>query len=1297
MRRLTISTLTLGLAVWGQSLLRTASGDGVAATRDGLIILAVAAAIFALNARPAPPPDPARIDRPVLMPWPLAAWLWIGAGFTLSAASAALFALQLRQGAASLTLPSLLWAVGVLLFAVGLAWRGRPAGYGPPKARWSRDAAGRFVRLGLGGESATHSRSVGTPWVWLGLILLAGAGLRFWQLTSAPPGCAPVECAVGLRILDWSQGRANLAAGINSVGLGLTVLGSLLFKLFEPGTATLRWLTALLGLLTLPTIFLIGQRILYRASGPGTGDRSAGSGGGLLAMLILAVSPLHLWFSRSTTPLALAAPLLALHLWALLRAGQDEDRRWIALVGLTWGLLFIEAAPFRLFALLWLILLLILWRIAAVKDASAPRPAHGGLVLVGAILTGSLPGLAIGLATGTLLAPPPPIFNFGQQLANFTGALLRPGGLAETTGLWEATFLDPLTGAAGALGLGLLLARLVRGRMEGGVAGIVLILSGGILIASTIATPPAAFMLMLMPGVWALAAAGLGEIWGQFAQTWRPLIRPSRALAAVTAVALVMGLAGGLGFLTDLGDVSDTAAEQSVVEAALGRYVADTLADNPGVRILVPADQLLQPATQLALAGAEVDTTRLIPLDPARHVPFAGEVSGDLIYIISNRNPALLTILQQVYPAGLVEVQHADPGLDPGVASSGAALFVAYRVPVSAVEGAQGLRGSYFAGRDFGTPAQVREIRYDGPLRFDWAQGAPLPPPFSVVWEGSLLITTFGPHTFRVDAGPADSGTDPAADSPIFSLELDGVLLLDTSLGVTEKRVDLAEGLYRVQMSYRSGGEGVPPANLAVTWERPNGTADTLPRQALYSVVLPDRGLLGTYFATPDWSGPVQAWRKDQVIGPDLESEEAYSVVWVGKLAAPVPGSYLLSVVADGTSTVMVDGQPVVESQNGPETGFQQGSVSLAAGWHNLEIRYAPGASRPGERQFQLSWQPPDGLFDQLSSEFLRPFSPATPTDALDLPVLPMLADAEARPQLQPQSSLGQLTGPGGQVPADLPGLALAPLWQAGGQCGPGAEQFNPPRGVAVDPLAGRVYVADGGNRQIKILDMADGSRTGALTSDLFEEPFDLALSPGGDLWILDAVAQQTFQAERTSGQPQLQTAAATFYRPRGLGLDRSGLRYIADTGGSRVVVLGPGGDVLGQFGGPDTPLGQGQPVDVLLSEGGALWVVTAEDGTLWRADREVRVATFTPAGSVDGPHLAGLPNSSFFVTEPEQRRVVYFSAQGLPLGQIQNTEILNKPVGIDARIYNGQIFVAVTDVIGCKVILFSGPADELP
>ncbi|MEI2419810.1 hypothetical protein V6O07_06025, partial [Arthrospira platensis SPKY2] len=147
---------------------------------------------------------------------------------------------------------------------------------------------------------------------------------------------------------------------------------------------------------------------------------------------------------------------------------------------------------------------------------------------------------------------------------------------------------------------------------------------------------------------------------------------------------------------------------------------------------------------------------------------------------------------------------------------------------------------------------------------------------------------------------------------------------------------------------------------------------------------------------------------------------------------------------------------------------------------------------------------------------------------------------------------------------------------------------------------------------------------------DFFEELFDLGRNILGDLFLLDAVAQQIYQVDLNGDRADALALGTSFYRPRGMGVDVGGSLLVADTGGARVVMLSPGGQVMAQFGGPDTLLGQGQPVDAAALPNGALWAVTAEDGRLWRLDQGVGWGVVPRTNTFDAPHLAGLTNSAF-------------------------------------------------------------------
>ncbi len=224
--------------------------------------------------------------------------------------------------------------------------------------------------------------------------------------------------------------------------------------------------------------------------------------------------------------------------------------------------------------------------------------------------------------------------------------------------------------------------------------------------------------------------------------------------------------------------------------------------------------------------------------------------------------------------------------------------------------------------------------------------------------------------------------------------------------------------------------------------------------------------------------------------------------------------------------------------------------------------------------------------------------------------------------------------------PADLPPLLLEEVWRVDGGCGAGAGQLNAPHGVALDASAGRVYVADTGNRRILAYDLVSGAPAGVYGEGAFEEAADLAAGPAGELIALDAVAQQLVRIDTATGELAPLTLDTSFYRPRGLAVDEAGRILVADTGGGRVVLLDSTGQTLVQFGGVDTALGRGQPVDALVA-GGSLWAVTAEDGRLWRLD-DLAGITAIPLNTVDGPHLIGLSDARSYLTDPAAGAVRY-------------------------------------------------------
>jgi len=90
-----------------------------------------------------------------------------------------------------------------------------------------------------------------------------------------------------------------------------------LLSLVCPELMAGRLLSMVAATLTLPILYLLGARL-------------AGPRAGTLAALVLALSPLHIWYAREARPYALVALLIALCYLALVAVLQGSGRLWIA-------------------------------------------------------------------------------------------------------------------------------------------------------------------------------------------------------------------------------------------------------------------------------------------------------------------------------------------------------------------------------------------------------------------------------------------------------------------------------------------------------------------------------------------------------------------------------------------------------------------------------------------------------------------------------------------------------------------------------------------------------------------------------------------------------------------------------------------------------------------------------------------------------------------------------------------------------------------------------------------------------
>jgi hypothetical protein len=342
------------------------------------------------------------------------------------------------------------------------------------------------------------------------------------------------------------------------------------------------------------------------------------------------------------------------------------------------------------------------------------------------------------------------------------------------------------------------------------------------------------------------------------------------------------------------------------------------------------------------------------------------------------------------------------------------------------------------------------------------------------------------------------------------------VLVLDTELGLSQFSLPLAQGIYRLALTYRSGSQ---PADVTILWQPPAAPVPApLPATVLHTPALDDVGLLGDYREGADPNGMTLTQRKDRVLGFDFGLAQPYNVHWQGNLGVARAGEYLLATLADGPNEVVVDGQLVIDGRTDAtadaeaDEAYNEGLIYLAPGWHTISVRYTPQSDAP---EFRLLWQPPGASPSELTSRYLLPTTGAVSLADQTPPPPPPLLDPALGNDDFALTRIASAWQPDVRIPpSGLEPLPLETLWTAGAGCGAGENQLNAPHGLAFDPASGQLYVADTGNRRVQVLDL-DGGFVRQLAAAEFQEPVDVAFAPDGAALVLDAVAAPIYRIRR--------------------------------------------------------------------------------------------------------------------------------------------------------------------------------------
>lgn len=1202
-------------------------------------------------------------------------WVTIGlasGALILSLISLRLFALETQNGIAWS-----LYVASLLLFIAGL---------------WLADPPSSPLTI----LSSFH---LSLPHLFLLAILLLALFFRTFHFFSLPFGTWFDEAEAGIqarRILQDPAFRPVFWEPIN-LPTHLLYLFALSFRLFGVSTPALRVISVLFGMGAVLFAYLFGREW-------------KGQRWGLLLAFLVATMRWHVNFSRIAMT-GIDTPFFEFAtLYFAMRALRTRRLGPIVWVGLFLGLGLCFYGAFRLFVVA-LILFVGGWWLVA-RGWGLPVPATprgpGGAKAQPTYHSPALSPQPLATSLGLLLVAVwlavMPIAQFAWRhgdvfwrrtrtvsvlenrdepnlalalLKNTQKHLLMFNYKGDNNGrhnLPGAPMLDRLSAILFAMGLGLAIAKLVSRRIGDSASPqsahlanpqiadalnlffLLLLpvgLAGGI-FSLDFEAPQSLRSIAALPAVVYFIALSLDTLWLELKWVAR-VVRPRLSLVPVVLGLAVIAAGNGDTYFGK--QAHDFAVWQafSTAETLVGKRIAEMgpdpiyylspfFVDHPSIRFHAPVEDSAR------------SLRKVMPLPdplPAREPP-----DRPVVYFIHPDEAWVFDLARQMYLSGWFEALPADSEFPP-------AVFMV-RLEPGDVASVQGLDVRYWAGDDWeGAGAPVATDR-SPVLDVTWPADAPLDLPFVAEWNGVLYAPKYGHYMLTVDAPDR------------VALTLDG----ETTEG--ERTLSLTPTLAQGNHSLRLRAEG-GVGRVRLSWQFPGGGLQTstgdagvVPQWALYSFPVSGHGLLGKYYANPDWQGEPALERVDPVLNVYFHLTplpRPYSVEWTGALDVPYGGVYALGLRSVDEARLYLDGQLMVEATTPDE--YAESFVTLETGLHDLRITYQ---DQTGRSRTHLYWTRPGGEKEIIPAQYLWPSRAAKSAQS-------------AAPASVPS------TGPPSPAEASLQAMDL--IWQATwGGPGDAEGQFWEPRDVAV--IGDMVFVADTGNRRVQAFGL-DGSFRKAISGgeESFEEPLALGVDSQNRLLVLDSLPGWIYRF--APGDLQADTAGRSLdrfagpssqtFHPRGMTVLPDDTIIVADTGGARLVFFGPAGNMAGRLGTLGSAPGQlSEPTDVAVDAAGTYYVTEAPNRRVQHLDRwgnSLREWPIPPSVAYDGPHMAWAPDGSLLMTAPAEGAVLRYAPDGRLLNRWTQagSAPLRQPVGIYVDAATSTLYV--TDTATQQVYVF--------
>lgn len=883
---LLLALVAVVLAIVAQSyLIRGRIGPATAANpylRDGLLVYAVAAALFVIATRsvlaaiPGPPPSPVKAGG--------RRWR---AGVVLLAAAplTGVVALVLFERPTRAWVPWCLYAASLLCFILAVYLLDRPV----PTSRPS-------IRPSL---------------VLLLAILLLAAFMRLYNFNSIPFGTWFDEADGGLhalRVLQDHNYRPVFVDAMNRPAF-LVYLFALALRLFGVNTLALRAVPVAFGLGGVLAAYLSGREF--------EGERF-----GLLLAFFVAVSRWHVNFSRIAMTGIDTPFFVLLTLYFLLRGSRTGRARDFAWGGLVLGLSQWFYTTNNFLAVV--VALFVIVQAVAVRGYLRRNWANL-LLLVLAVLLVVAPLIRYAMHhSESFWARPRRLSIFRDPTVTDPHAALVEstkrhvlmfnfqGDRNGRHNLPGAPMLDPISAALFVLGLAYSLWRWRTPRY--------LLL-------------PVWWVAMLCPAIFALffespqSLRGIGTLPVVYVMACLPLhafanefhrLFPRRTRLLPVVGCLLLAVVGWQNFdfyfheqARNFAVWNAFSTPETLMAREIQRWQGDydlrfspVLTGHPTIRFLAP------------------ELREMVPFDPATVLPLRSPSEGKegVVLFVDPDSRIVRERLMRYYPDAVVEEFNAP--------ESGFTVLYTYRLSREAIASVQGLEGQYFplVGESRRLTSSI-----EGPLDFDWTEETPVPLPFRVQWTGVLLAPEYGRYVLSLDApGPAE-------------VILDGESLLQGD-GELSRVVVLAQGCHDIEVHCEVSTGGPlclrwrPPGTAELTVV----PADALFHAPVSANGLLGRFYPNDNWS----GRPVFTRIDAQIAYyfHFLPMPRPYTVEWAGQLDVPEAGNYILTTESLSASWLYLDGELVVENTV-PNREVSR-TIQLDAGRHDLKLRFLDSGDR---------------------------------------------------------------------------------------------------------------------------------------------------------------------------------------------------------------------------------------------------------------------------------------------------------------------------------------------------------------